>query len=534
MKRLLPMLAILLAPIGAVGCDEIGVAASETTACDGTNRCAGSLGCTYGYCVEPVTAELTFKARITTPPGSPFLQQQIPQLILDDTPALTIQLVQTVEISGVIRNAGDAFVSNLSGELEARAKGEIDGMDYRFTARSSDGLDASGLGYELRLLPGRDYALSFRPDDKALPPHAFAIKAEDVVSGTLDLLLPALSDYVKLAGWVTWPSGKPVAECRMTVLLDAGHALPTITLETPQSAFDLRLPPGTASIRVRVEPPEDGDLFPTFVSAPLAPSDNLEIVLPAPPESGASLLASLQINRVDAKGAEFPVPGANIILSGQLPAGLLTTTSMTDDTGLATVQILPGTYDVLVASPPGQEFGTLLTSVTWGAHEGDEEVTPPKTLIVPNRILLEGTVQDVNGLYIEAGQVQARRRADGAGSAALSISPAPFVTHIDESGRYALHLDEGIYDLTVVPNAASGAPPTQHNGLTFDASTELDLVLPPPSLARITIADPEGNPIPDVTVELYPAAAEADTPRVLVKGTTDAFGLVDLLVPHTQ
>ncbi|MGB0592179.1 MAG: hypothetical protein ACPGU1_21050 [Myxococcota bacterium] len=530
MTRNLPLFALCLLSLGAVGCDEGTPVALTTSACSGTSQCAGSLGCTYGYCVEPVAEQLVFRARITTPPGSPFLQQQVPQLILDDAPALTVQLVQTVELTGVVRNAGDAFVSNLPGELEARAHGEIEGMDYRFTARSSDGLDASGQGYALRLLPGRDYTVSFRPDDKALPPHTFHIAAEDLVSGNLDLTLPALGDYVKLAGWVTWPSGKPVAQCRMTVLLDAGHALPTVTLETPQSAFDLRLPPGTGSIRVRVEPPEGGTLFPTFVSEALPPSDNLEIVLPAPPESDTPLHAPLYVARIDAKGTEQPVSGANLVLAGHLATGQLTTTAMTDDMGMATVEVLPGTYDVLVASPPGQEFGTLLTSVTW---EASDDSVPVHTLLVPNRVLLEGTIVDVNGELIEAGQVQARRRVDGEAGGALSISPPPFITHIDPTGRYALHLDEGTYDLTVIPNAASGAPPTQHDGLTVADATQLHVTLPPPSLARITITDPDGTPIPDVTVELYPDHTEGAQPRVLVKGTTDATGMVDLLVPHT-
>ena len=531
MKRLLPLLfgAFCLAA-SVSGCDESTALQAEVSGCSGASQCSGTLGCTFGYCVEPVAEELVFRARITTPPGSEFLQQQIPELVLDDAPALTIQLVQTVELTGVIRNAGDAFVSNLPGELEARAQGEIEGMDYRFKARSSDGLDSSGIGYTLRLLPGRDYALAFRPDDKALPPHTFHIAAEELVSGNLDLTLPALTDYVKLAGWVTWPSGKPVAECRMTVLLDAGHALPTITLDTPQSAFDLRLPPETTSIRVRVEPPEGGALFPTFVSEPLTPSDNLEITLPAPPESDSPLTAAMRVVRLDAKGAEQPVSGANLVLSGHLTTGLLTTTALTDEVGLASVEVLPGTYDVLVASPPGQEFGTLLTSVTW---EAGDAAPAPETLVVPSRLLLEGTIQDVNGLYVDSGQVQARRRADGEASSALSISPPPFVTHIDESGHYSLHLDEGTYDLTVIPHATSGAPATQHNGLAISDTTELDVVLPPPSLARITITDPYGAPIPDVTVELYPDAAQGTPPRVLVKGTTDADGLVDLLVPHT-
>ena len=516
----------------ALGCDQVATQEESAGACAAAEQCGQALGCTYGYCVEPLEEQVVLQARVMAPPGSPFLEQQVPQLTLTGEPALTVQLMQTAELSGVVRNAGDAFVSNLPGELTARAPGDIPGLDYRFTARSSDGLDASGEGYTLRLLPGRSYEVSFRPDDKAIPPHVFTLDASEVVTGPFDIALPALNDYVKLAGWVQWPSGKPIEGCKVTVLLDDGRALPSMIMDTMQAAFDLRLPPGTDSVRIRVEAPEDGALFPTFLSEPFEPSDNIEVVLPAPPENHGPRDAEIHVVRVDAKGVEVPLSGVNLVLSGTLDAGAHTETAMTDESGVATVHILPGTYEVIAASPPGQDYGTLRTTLSW--EEGPESVvTEPHRLTLPNRPLVQGTIRSAGGQPVVKGQVQARRRLAPEESASLAISPAPFMAQIDPSGAYSMHVDEGTYDLSVVPDASSGAPPVQQQGLIVSESMELNFELPSPSLARITVQDPDGLLLSDVTVELYLSDEAAEQARVLVKGTTDEHGVVDLLVPHS-
>jgi hypothetical protein len=521
----------LVLSLSAPGCAEEDIQGS-TSACEASSQCEGSLGCAYGYCVEPMLTQVSLQARVLPPPGSPYLQQQVPEFLVGEQPAMTVQLVETVELTGVVRNTGDAFVSNLPGELEARSPGEIPGLNYRFTARSSDGLDASGLGYQLRLLPGRDYEVLFRPDDKSLPPHSFALTAEEVVSGTLDILLPELGEYVKFAGWVQWKTGQPITGCRMTVLLEDGHALPTTTLETVQAAFSLRLPPGTESVRVRVEPAQDGDIFPTFVSEPMAPANGVELTLPSLSAGMAAFDAPIRVVRVDAKGDEIAVAGVNLVLVGSLDAGEVSTTGMTAEDGVALVHVLPGTYEVLVASPPGQDFGTLLSTLTWAGPVDDEATADVKTLTVPNRPLVHGTVFDSTGEPVTAGQVHARRRSEAEPGDAIAIAPPPFVAQLDETGTYAMHLDSGAYDFSVLPEAESGAPPTLLDNLDISETTQLDVDLPPASLAHITVDAPDGTPLPDVTIELYRSDDASTPPRVLVKGTTTSDGVVDLLVPH--
>ena len=471
---------VLLFTLSLSGCDEVMLEQVETSACSAALDCGGDLECSYGYCVAPLVEELSFMARLTMPPGSSFVQQQLPELVLQEASALTIQLVESVELSGVIHNDGDAFVSNLAGELEARATGEIEGMDYRFTARSSDGLDSGGVGYSLRLLPGRDYTLMFRPDDKALPPHSFEVQAEDLVSGTFDLVLPPINDYVKLAGWVQWPSGKPVSACKMTVLLEGGQALPTLTLDTPQSAFDLRLPPDTTSFRVRIESSDEGALFPTFVTSPMTPSDDVEIVLPSPPAGGDALDAQIRVQRLDGEGVEVPATGVNLVLSGTLPEGHISATAMTNDDGLAIVRLLPGTYDVVVASPPGHDFGTLEATLTWSDLE-DPKAHEEQSLLMPKRPLLKGSVRDASGKQLTSGQVHARLRPNAEATSSVSLGSAPFIAQIDAKGDYEMHVDAGIYDITVIPDASSGAPSMRQEAHEVHDSTTNDIALPAPT-----------------------------------------------------
>ena len=156
----------------------------------------------------------------------------------------------------------------------------------------------------------------------------------------------------------------------------------------------------------------------------------------------------------------------------------------------------------------------------------------PQIIVVPNRPLLEGVVTDHAGEVLTGGQVHARRRTDAAPEDILSIAPPPFVAQIDTFGTYAMHLDAGVYDLSVLPTAESGAPPMLVNGHDITENQTLDFDLPAPGLAHMTVTSPEGAPLSDVTIELYRADDETDPPRVLVKGTTDLDGVVDLLVPH--
>ena len=107
-----------------------------------------------------------------------------------------------------------------------------------------------------------------------------------------------------------------------------------------------------------------------------------------------------------------------------------------------------------------------------------------------------------------------------------------FVAQLDETGTYAMHLDSGAYDFSVLPEAESGAPPTLLDNLDISETTQLDVDLPPASLAHITVDAPDGTPLPDVTIELYRSDDASTPPRVLVKGTTTSDGVVDLLVPH--
>ena len=91
----------------------------------------------------------------------------------------------------------------ITGRLVATAPGRIPGTQFRSEARVAAA--AVGHAFDLALLPGVAYQVAFLPDDPVggadpLPPFYFALQADE--SGRRDVVLPALSEYLRVAGIV--------------------------------------------------------------------------------------------------------------------------------------------------------------------------------------------------------------------------------------------------------------------------------------------------------------------------------------------
>ena len=517
-------------------------------ACNVASDCGGdALTCSVGYCVAEGTNSLTLRARIVVPPSSTLVSQQIPALDLSQGDAITVALVEPVMLWGVVANKGDTFVSNLAGEIEARASGDLPWLDHRFTARSFDGLDQDGHGYELAVLPGRDYEVIFRPDDKTIPPHAFTLTADEAVDGKHDILLPAKDEYVQLGVHVRLGEDQPIPGARLTVLMPDGRGLPTVTIDTVQSVASLKLPPGTAEVRVRVEAPADGPVFPEFVSEPFAPTDGVKISVPPLPPSMAEFDAEIRVltSAETTDGEREPVQGVTLALLGHLEGGTLRRSASTDSEGVARFRALPGAYDVHVIVPNGKAWGSTVAklNLTPPPREGgapseapssdDEEDSeaPMPTIVLPDRPRISGTVIDASGTPVHEGVVVARRRVQPDADGGLVIAPSPVELSLTENGTFSAPVDAGTWDIAIRPAAHTGAPTDAISGIALSADEAFEFRLRDPGLAFLTLVDGDGNPQADVTVELF-LADQDDDPLVLAKGTTGEDGSVALLIPH--
>ena len=161
--RLLILAALLSA------CSEAALELESHT-CSVDSDCLMDEQCTYGHCAMMGTNNLVLHARLIPPVTSGLVQQQLPELDLSQGAAQTIALIEPIQLQGVVRYEANAATSNIPGTLEAWTSGDIPGLDYRFTTDSSDGFRAEReYGYELMLLPGREYETVFRSDTQEDP-----------------------------------------------------------------------------------------------------------------------------------------------------------------------------------------------------------------------------------------------------------------------------------------------------------------------------------------------------------------------------
>ena len=422
----------------------------------------------------------------------------------------------------------------MAGDLEAHAPGIIAGLDHRFLTRSSDGLNDAGEGYRLRLLPGRTYTVTFRPDDHDLPPFTFQLDADQDLQGEFDMTLPAIADYDTLAGWVSWGASTPLRGARLTVLLPDGSALPSRVLDTVQAAFNLKVPPGVEQVRLRVAPTDESPLFPIFHTEWLPVADNVEVEVPPLPNGIEPFVARFKVRWPSTSAGQktwSTKAGLKVVVSGHLESGTLTAVGTTNSEGVAEITLLPGAYDVMVDVGPGVAYGSH-TSKRNLQPIADEQATESLVMLdLPDRHRITGLVLNAYGQPVVAGRVEARRRSSENTEGQIAPSDVPYQAELQPDGRFELHVDAAVYELTVRPDASTDAPADRRSGLVVEADVDLTLTLPEAGLARISVLSPHGDPVENATVELYRADDPMSEPLVLVKGTTSETGTVELLVP---
>ncbi len=520
----------LMAALSA--CEALEVPSEEEAkVCSKDEHCGGSEICDLEFCRVDGDSSLMLAARVLPPASLGLVEQQIPTIPMSQGPALLVTLVEPAVLSGAVKFIGNPLVDSVPGVLEASTEGDISGLSLRFQATSADSLDEDDHGYELRLLPGRSYGVVFRPADPLVPPYAFELSEDQVVSSEVTILLPAEKDYELLHGFVRLGDIEEVAGARVTVILEDGTSLPPV--ETQDNGFFERwLPPTTSLVRVRVAAPAEGPVFPDWESEPLEitgregdePPPSVALHVPQP-ASGASFEAKVQV--LSPSGAALPsVP---LALLGTLDEGIMVRTALTDAEGSATFTALAGSWQVRVSVPPTEPWASRVVAQDLTAAALEVVVT------LEERPVLSGTVKTSEQQAVTAGTVTAIRRPDE--SAGLTVAPPPFKAPLEADGSYLLAVDPGTYDIQIRPEASTGAPADVLGGLLIEQDQTRHFGLRPPDLAHITVADPDGNFLEDVTVELLVPQVDADPqavikpPKLLTKGVTGEAGFVDLVVP---
>jgi len=515
-----------------------GSALPQPSGCRSTTECTDGLTCSFNRCIVDAPNPLELKIRITPPPPSGLLPQQIPSLTLTSGPDLLVRLIGPTVLKGGVKFTGDAFSLNVPGTIELRADGDIPGLDFAFSAPSLSGVDREGYGFSLRVLPLRRYVGTFRPEDPTLPRHVFAITPDEVATGRFDILLPAKADYRKVTGRVMRSDYVPIPSARIVVLTAAREFIGVASSEEVRGLFEVLVPPTVNEVFIKVESTSTSPVFAEFVAGPFAiPHEgSLDLIVPDLPAGTDPITTVLRVfeQKVDAgfvPQAVVPAVGRSVTIVGVFDGGALRRTGVTNERGEVTFSLLPGAYECLVTSPPQSAAATWYGHINLGVVE-TEKVIPVSELILSPRPPLIGRVTDAFGAPIENGRLTFERRVTWREGSSLVVAPAPFEVELGADGLYSTRVDPGIYDVIIAPGLETGAPNAFETEvhITTDG-LRLDLGLPPPGLLHLTVADPDGAWLPGVRVELW-ADDDMGEPRLFGLGTTGPKGYVDLLVPH--
>jgi len=532
MTALRGVLALLLVAPMITACSG-GELTATPLACKAATDCADGRVCDFNHCVAPGENTTVVQARIVPPANSDLLTQQVPELSFEAGSDWLIRLLEPAVVRGTVVPHGDAFTVNVPGEIRVTTPGDIAGIDYKFTARSLDGLDGNDDGFALRVLPGRHYAGTFRPDDAALPDFTFALTPDDIASGRFDIALPAVADYVVIGGRVRTYDYVPVGGARIVALLADSSVAGATTTESDHGFFELTLPPGTEAVRLKVSAPADGPVFPDFTTDTVATSGDIDVQIPTLPDGEVPFEAKVQVLSRDPYGiVQYPT-GLTVTVVGELEQGTLRRSATTDADGVATLTVLPGAYECLVTTGPESPWASWHGRVSLTHPEAPHD-KGPASIELAYRTPVYGAVTDGGGAPVESGTIYATRRVQRGVTDVLAIAPPPFKAAISD-GAYEVALDPGVYDLRVVPDPETGAPATTMRAAQVKSlPLELPIELPEPALAHLTIAAPDGTYMSGVTVELYQKDADTEEPVLLIKGTTNDAGYVDLLIPFGQ
>ena len=541
--------ALLAALLTLGACADAGSALPPNLRCEQDRDCTSDLVCSFNHCVVPEANRLTLAARIIPPPTSGLLPQQIPALTLDEGPDRLVQLLAPTVVRGVVKQAGNALVGNLEGEIEVRTDGDIDGLDFVFSAQSLAGVDVEGYGFELSLLPGRPYTGTFRPTDSTLPRHFFTLKPDDIAKGRFDIKLPAMNaeqapegegHYLEIDGRVMQSDYTAIIGARVVVMSENREIAATTTSDSPRGMWSVLVPPGLTKFLIQVSSAADAtDVFPEFTIGPLTfdptPGWQVDVIVPDLAPGTEAITATLQVNerKVGADGTETvsPAIGRAVTVIGDLAGGTLRRSGITNELGQVTFNALPGAYECLVASPPQSSAATWRGFVNFvGAAAG--LVSEVATIELAPRAPFIGYITDAFGMPVEAGTLTLQRRVDYDSAANLFIAPAPFTAELGPDGVFVTAVDPGTYDLVVTPDPSTGAPNTFETDIVVGPEgLRFDLGLPPPGLLHLTVARPDGTWIAGAQVELW-VDDDLGSPRLLAVSATTEDGFVDLIVPH--
>lgn len=208
--------------------------------------------------------------------------------------------------------------------------------------------------------------------------------------------------------------------------------------------------------------------------------------------------------------------------------GSFSATTMTNDDGTFTQELLPGVYSITVTPPEDVEnaWGTLSTEALVG-----EGLTTIEALIVPPQVDLRGSVTTYRDELAAGVTLDARARAQDDANGLHRSEEAVS----DALGAFVMSMDSGLYDMHVKVPPESGFGWLVEPELIMDldagqVTRRYQLVPPIPIDGVVTSAD--SLPVADALLRAYVLSGSGSDARQIevAEAVSDADGGYRLLI----
>lgn len=520
----LPLLGMLLA-LAACGTagdagfrEDSSVPASQdrTATCSQDGDCATGQGCHrgQGICLAFPQGAPSFSIAIDPPAGDSLVADQFTGVPLGPDGALDLALANPIVLAGAIFHAASAgewedFAgagssngldrsTGSGGRLVAIAEGRIPGTQFRSEAQAAFDPESGEWRYELALLPGLIYQATFIParteGAEALPPHRFPIHAS--ASATMDVVLPPLATYLRVEGIVlNGDAQEPVPSAQVSCRVGDAN-IGTSALTDVDGRFAIVLPPDAGPVVIQARPGNGAQPFPARervwdqgLEQLRAEYDTSPLVVIRVDPIPATRTVSVQVlGQQD--GSDAAVALAKVSFSGIAGGGAASASSVTDDSGIVSVTLLEGVYELTILPPTTSPFATrrVTLDLTASTHQAFRQYLDP-------RVPITGTVvRQSDGTPVAGATVSLMTdRSDTLAATYGGAHDATFTAATDADGRFQVRVDPGRYALVADPPSGVPLARTASPSLDLSVARELHVPLPDARLVRGRIRSASGD-----------------------------------------
>lgn len=535
-----------------------------------TNVCLDSVSCGEGSCVEGrcVTPSLAEPLRVVF---------EVVAARDESQPSAGPSLFEPAEVSGprahdlllreqVIVSGGAFFGAagvRVPAQLTFTPRPLFSGAPTSSVRASSDAADFAvvldaGRVYDVLVEPTASTVAGLTANDLFPPLYVDGVTAESFADGRVDFYYPAglFDPCVDSLAACTYKgqvlsvdalgTERALAGVRVRAIDGLGRSVSSSVVTADDGSYAIRLLAGKGPIELRVSPVSEQSSLPVGVFPLLAVGDadvlrlpelvpaTLEAVVGYEPGSEAEGISFLDGAAVSFESVRLDAPELGGKLSFRRSVASATTAL---GPGSFVVDLLPGTYRVVVTPADRDRASVLLTELTIDPRAAGERIKG-QYYRVPLRSLVQGVVYKPSLDPASQAAVQALRVAPPVELDSMDVRRFARASRATagSDGVYALPLDVGFYDLLVQPGEGSGFawelyPDLDITGVSLSIYQDLEVHAPVP--VGGVVRDAAGLELPFATVRAYVLLESGGVVRArqIAETTTNAAGNYEVLLP---